>query len=68
MRDWMAEGLPAALVDRMAVEELAPPFTRFDAFKQVLIDRNRGPHFRCTTGMHDAVGTRAAFPSTVDYV
>jgi acylphosphatase len=32
---WKAEGLPAVLVGRMAVEEFAPPFTRFDAFKQV---------------------------------
>ncbi|AMV45536.1 acylphosphatase [Paraburkholderia caribensis] len=35
MRDWMADGMPAALVDRMEAEELAPPFARFDDFRQV---------------------------------
>jgi acylphosphatase len=35
MCDWMIDGMPAALVDKMEVEELAPPFTRFDAFRQI---------------------------------
>lgn len=35
MRDWMADGMPDALVDSMEVEELAPPFARFDVFRQV---------------------------------
>ena len=35
MREWMEDGMPAALVDRMQAEELAPPFARFDAFRQV---------------------------------
>jgi acylphosphatase len=35
MCDWMTDGMPAALVDRMEIEELAPPFARFDAFRQI---------------------------------
>jgi len=35
MCDWMAEGMPAALVDSMDEEELLPPFARFDVFRQI---------------------------------
>ena len=35
MCDWMIDGMPAALVDRMAVEEVMPPFARFDTFRQI---------------------------------
>ena len=34
MCDWMRDEMPAALVERMDVNEVAPPFARFDRFEQ----------------------------------
>ena len=35
MCDWMRDGMPAALVDELAVTPVAPPFARFDRFEQL---------------------------------
>ena len=34
MCDWMRDEMPAALVEKMDVREVAPPFPRFDRFEQ----------------------------------
>ena len=34
MCDWMRDDMPAALVEKMDVSEIAPPFPRFDRFEQ----------------------------------
>ena len=34
MCDWMRDEMPAALVEKMDVSEVAPPFPRFDRFEQ----------------------------------
>ena len=34
MCDWMRDEMPAALVEKMDVQEVAPPFPRFDGFEQ----------------------------------
>jgi len=34
MCDWMRDDMPAALVEKMDVSEVPPPFPRFDRFEQ----------------------------------
>jgi acylphosphatase len=34
MCDWMRDEMPAALVEKMDVSEVPPPFPRFDRFEQ----------------------------------
>ena len=34
MCDWMRDDMPAALVEKMEVIEVAPPYPRFDRFEQ----------------------------------
>jgi acylphosphatase len=34
MCDWMRDDMPAALVEKMDVSHIAPPFPRFDRFEQ----------------------------------
>jgi acylphosphatase len=34
MCDWMRDDMPAALVEKMDVNEIPPPFPRFDRFEQ----------------------------------
>ena len=34
MCDWMRDDMPAALVEKMDVSDIAPPFPRFDRFEQ----------------------------------
>lgn len=36
MCDWLVDGSHAALVETMETEELAPPFTRYDNFRQIV--------------------------------
>ena len=35
MCEWMRDGMPAALVDELAVTPMAPPFARFDRFERL---------------------------------
>jgi acylphosphatase len=35
MCDWLRDGMPAAIVDRLDVTELQPPFPRFDRFDRL---------------------------------
>lgn len=35
MCDWLVNGSHAALVEKMQAEELAPPFARYDDFRQI---------------------------------
>jgi acylphosphatase len=35
MREWLSDGMPAALVEAVEVNELEPPFPRFDGFDRL---------------------------------
>ncbi|RQS63636.1 acylphosphatase [Burkholderia sp. Bp8963] len=35
MCDWMRDGMSAALVEKLEMTEVAPPFARFDAFERL---------------------------------
>ncbi len=35
MRDWLRDGMPAALVEDLEVTQVPPPFPRFDAFDRL---------------------------------
>lgn len=35
MCSWLREGMPAALVDELAVTQVPPPFPRFDRFERL---------------------------------
>ncbi len=35
MRRWLRDGMPAALVDKLEVTQLPPPFPRFDIFDRL---------------------------------
>jgi acylphosphatase len=35
MRDWMRDGMPAALVDEIMVTEIPPPFAHFEHFERL---------------------------------